>query len=92
MSKNKEEFEIIKKEILNNLNKNKILEITAIPNSSKSEIKIDKERGILVYLNSVPDKNKANNELKKLFKKDLNLNIELIKGEKNRKKSILIKN
>jgi uncharacterized protein len=61
----------------------KEVKIRVIPNASVSEIKDFKEGVLQVRLNAVPDKGKANKELIKLFKKELNLNIKIIKGEKN---------
>jgi uncharacterized protein (TIGR00251 family) len=64
-----------------------IIEIRAKPNSSKSQIEYD-EGNIIVYLNSIPDNNKANEELVKLFKKQLKLKVKIIKGFKSKNKKI----
>jgi hypothetical protein len=74
-----------------NLEKNQIIEIWAKPKSSKSNIEYDKEKDkYIVYLNSPPEDGKANNELIKLFKKQYGVKVELISGEKGRKKIIKI--
>lgn len=66
-----------------------IYDIRAKPKSSKSEIIIE-ENQIIVYLKSIPDENKANDELVKLFKKQLKLKVELIGGFKSKNKRIKI--
>jgi len=71
--------------------KGKYYEIKVKPNSSKSEIKI-KDNEIIVYLKSLPQNNKANLELIKLFKKQLKKDIKIKKGLISKKKLIYIKN
>lgn len=66
-----------------------IYEIKVKPKSSKSEI-IFEENNVIAYLKSIPDENKANEELVKLFKKQLKLKVELIKGFKSKNKKIKI--
>jgi uncharacterized protein len=71
-----------------------IIDITVIPRSSRSEIKID-NGNIKAYLNSPPEDGKANKELIKLISKKLKTaktNIQIISGEKSRKKRIQIQN
>lgn len=75
---------------MNRLQINEIIEIRAKPNSSKSEITFDENNKIIVYLKSIPDENKANNELIKLFKKQLKLKVEIISGFKSRNKKLKI--
>lgn len=68
-----------------------ILEIKAKPNSSKSEIVYNFEtKAYDIFLKSIADKNKANQELKKLFKKEFGLKVEIISGEKTRNKKIKV--
>lgn len=66
-----------------------LLEVRVIPNSSRTELK--EENGKLkLYLKSVPEKNKANSELVKFFKKNLGLKIEIISGKRSRGKVLKI--
>ncbi len=69
--------------------KNNILQIKVIPNSSKNEL-IEEEHGLKLYLNAVPDKNKANLALIKYFKKELGLVVEIKSGLKSREKVLRI--
>lgn len=67
-------------------------EVTVSPKSSRSEAVIDGD-SIKIYLNSPPADGKANAELIKLLSKKLHIaksSICIIKGEKSRKKKILI--
>jgi|APSaa5957512576_1039674.scaffolds.fasta_scaffold00021_24 uncharacterized protein (TIGR00251 family) len=68
---------------------NNLLNIRVVPNSSKQEIIEDNEQ-IKVYLKSVPDKNKANDELVKLFKKMFRLKVEIKSGAKSRNKVLKV--
>ena len=61
------------------------IKIRVIPNSKKTELKDDK-----LYLKSPPEKNKANKELIKFFKKKLNMKVEIIQGKKSRDKTLKI--
>ena len=70
------------------LEKNKYYNIYVKPNSSFSEIKIENDT-ITVWTKSPPDKGKANEEVKKLFKKKLNTNIEIVKGHTSKNKKIV---
>jgi uncharacterized protein (TIGR00251 family) len=68
-----------------------IILIRAKPNSSKSElIWDDKNNKMLAFLHSIPDDNKANDELIKLFKKQLKLKVEIISGFKSRDKKVKV--
>jgi len=69
--------------------KNEIYSVRVKLNSSKSEI-ITEEDKIIIYLHSMPIDNKANQELIKLFRKQLKLKIEILKGLKSRNKTIKI--
>lgn len=74
-----------------NLKQDETIEIRAKPNSSKSEIVYDFEKDIVnAFLHSIPDDNKANKELVKLFKKQLKLKVEIISGFKSRNKKVKI--
>lgn len=63
--------------------------LKAIPNSSRNEL--IEENGILkLHLQAVPDKNKANLELVRFFKKELGLRVEIVRGMKSREKILRI--
>jgi len=65
------------------------LEIKVIPNSSRTDLK-EENRKLKLYLKSVPEKNKANSELVKFFKKKFNLKVEIVSGQKSREKVLRI--
>ncbi len=68
-----------------------IIEIRAKPNSSKSEIKFNSETNKFdVFVHSIPDNNRANNEIIKLFKKEFKLRVEIISGFKSRDKKLKV--
>jgi uncharacterized protein (TIGR00251 family) len=76
------------------MNKETVLDINVSPKSSRSRITIEGDDNIKVYLNSPPVEGKANEELIKILSKKLKLSksgISIVKGEKSRKKRILIK-
>ncbi|MEK6900655.1 MAG: DUF167 domain-containing protein [Nanoarchaeota archaeon] len=69
--------------------KNKTIAVKVIPSSGRNEIK--EENGKLkVYLKSPPDKNKANAELIKFFKKSFNLSVSIKFGKTSRDKVLEI--
>lgn len=71
--------------------KGDILFVRAKPKSSSSSITWDEKEGLyIVYLTSIPEDNKANEELKKLFKKELKVKIDIISGMKSKKKKIIV--
>mgnify|MGYP001947890862 CR=1 FL=1 len=63
---------------------NNTIKLKVIPNSSKMELVEDKQ--LKLYLKAIPDKNKANLELIKFFKKKFNLKVEIKSGIKSRDK------
>jgi len=70
-----------------------LIDITVTPKSSKSEVKVDNEGAIKVYLNSPPVDGKANAECISLISKKLKTaksNIEIEKGDHGRKKRISV--
>ncbi|MCK4777287.1 MAG: DUF167 domain-containing protein [Actinomycetia bacterium] len=75
-------------------NKNGVtVEIFIKPSSPAVRFIKNRERGLGVRLKAPPYRGKANKELIKVFSKYLNIkkdNIKIIKGEKNRKKVILL--
>jgi len=63
------------------------LEIRVIPKASKNRVKI--ENGVVkVYINASPEKGKANKSLIKFFRKIVGERVEVVSGEKGRKKRI----
>ncbi len=74
------------------MGKEAVLDISVSPKSSKSEIVMG--NGIIkVYLNSPPVDGKANAECLRLFSKRLKISksrIAIVKGEKGKKKRIVI--
>ena len=74
----------IRKYIFNN-----IIKLKVIPNSSRTKM-IEENNSLKMYLKAVPEKNKANLELIKFFKKEFNLRIEIIRGMKGREKVLRV--
>jgi uncharacterized protein len=75
------------------MNSKSILNITVSPKSSKKRISIDENNFMKVYLTSPPVDGKANEELIALFSKSLKVpksDIEIISGEKSKKKRLMI--
>ena len=75
------------------MTKSAIFDITVIPKSSKSEIKIDLSGSIKIYLNSPPVEGKANIECIGLLSAKLKTaksNISIIKGEHGKNKRISV--
>ncbi len=69
---------------------NNYLKIKVIPNSSRTEL--TEENGSLkLYLKSPPEKDKANLELLKFFKKEFNLKVVIKSGRKGREKLLEIR-
>ncbi len=59
--------------------------VKVIPHAAANKI-VEENEGLKVYLTAIPDKNKANAALVKFFKRELNLQIRIIKGSKSREK------
>lgn len=70
---------------------NERLSVHVIPNSSRTEL-VEEEGKLKLYLQAVPDKNKANIELIKFFKKEFKLKVEIKSGLKSRDKVLRILN
>ena len=66
-----------------------IITIRVIPNSSQQKL-VEENNRLKLYLTSMPDKNKANLELVKFFKKKYNLNVQIKSGSKNREKILKV--
>jgi hypothetical protein len=70
-----------------------IIEVKVIPKSKKSVISIDKTGNLRIYLKSVPENGKANQELIKLIAKTLKVpqsNVVIISGFTARLKRVHI--
>ena len=66
------------------------LNIHVIPHSSKEELVV-KEGKLLLYLKAVPEKDKANKELIKFFKKEYGLIVSIKSGLRSREKVLEIR-
>ncbi|MFQ5572752.1 MAG: DUF167 domain-containing protein [Nitrosopumilaceae archaeon] len=65
-----------------------IIRVKVIPNSKEQRIEKTEESAYRIYLNSAPEKNKANKELIKLLKNHFNKTPEILKGRTSRVKII----
>lgn len=74
----------IKKYIENNL-----IKIKVNPNVKKTELKEENDK-LKLYLKAVPEKDKANKELIKFFKKQFGLKVEIKSGRRNQDKVLSI--
>ncbi len=74
---------------LNQYRAGDILHLKAIPNASRTEL-VEHDGQLRLYLHAPPDKDKANLELIKFFKQELNLRVELKSGARSREKVIRI--
>ena len=68
---------------------NNLLRIKVIPSSGRTELKEENGR-LKLYLKSPPEKNKANLELIKFFKKEFALLVEIKSGATSREKVLRI--
>ncbi len=71
------------------ISKNNI-KVKVTPNSSKTEIKEIKDNLVKINLNAPPEKDKANKELIKFFKKQFKLSVRIKKGKTSREKLLEI--
>ena len=62
--------------------------IKVTPNATHAGV-ILKNNQIIVKVNALPEDGKANKEVVKTFKEQLNLSVEIVKGLKQREKTIL---
>lgn len=70
---------------INKYVKNGLIAVRVIPHAKQP--KIIEENGLLkIYLTSIPDKDKANMELIKFFKKEFNMRVRIKSGMKSREK------
>lgn len=80
------------KKTFENTEKGLIIRLKIIPNSSRNEI-IWENAGLKVKITAQPIENKANKALIEFFSKTLKIaksNIQIIKGELNKEKTLLI--
>jgi uncharacterized protein (TIGR00251 family) len=68
-----------------------IINIKAIPNSGKEEIKKINYNEYAVYLKKPAEDNKANIELIKLLKEYFKKDVRIVKGLKSRRKIVFVK-
>jgi len=66
------------------------IRVKVIPNSSKTEIKGVKDDLIKINIAAPPEKDKANKELIKFFKKQFKLSVKIKKGKTSREKILEI--
>lgn len=69
--------------------RNNCLTIKVIPNATESKAVLDNNH-LKIYLRAVPEKNKANLELIKFFKKEFGLKVMITSGEKSREKVVCL--
>ena len=67
------------------------LKIKVKPNSSQQKIEKISDKEYKVYLKSVPEKGKANQELLKLLKKYFKKQTKIIKGKTSKNKVVELK-
>lgn len=83
---------MINKKIIENTEKGLIIRVKIIPNSSKNEI-ISKNDYLKIKITAQPIENKANKALIEFLAKKFKIaksNIQIIKGELNKEKTLLI--
>lgn len=84
---------MIEKKIFEKTKKGLIVRLKIIPNSSKNELIWDEETGLKIKITAQPVENKANKALIEFLSKKLKTaksNIQIIKGELNKEKTLLI--
>lgn len=69
---------------------NSQIKVKVNPNSSKNEIREIKDDLIKINLNAPPEKDKANKELIKFFKKKFKLSVRIKSGKTNKEKILEI--
>ncbi len=75
--------------LLSDLKPNRLIKLKVIPNAGNTKL-IEENGHLKLYLTAVPEKDKANQELIKFFKKTFKLVIEIKSGEKSREKVLRI--
>ena len=69
---------------------NNQLKVKVTPSSSKTEIKEIKDNVVKININAPPEKDKANKELVKFFKKQFKLSVRIKAGKTSREKTLEI--
>ncbi|MEK6900730.1 MAG: DUF167 domain-containing protein [Nanoarchaeota archaeon] len=69
--------------------KNSLLFLKVIPNAKHTELKEENDH-LKLYVHAPPEKDKANKEVIRFFKKEYNLQVEIKSGEKSREKVLRI--
>jgi len=68
----------------------KLIKVKIKPNAAKSEVKQISKNSIRINIAAPPEKNKANQELIKFFKKHFKLNVRIKSGATSREKTLEI--
>ncbi|MBI2669296.1 YggU family protein [Candidatus Woesearchaeota archaeon] len=71
------------------MNLSKQFSLRVIPNSSRNELAADGEH-LRLYIHAPPEKDKANKEVIKFFKKEMRVKVEIVSGLKSRDKIIRV--
>ena len=74
--------------ISNTLLKMKLIKVKVFPNSKKTEIRETKDKLIKINIAAPPEKDKANKELIKFFKKHFKLSVRIKSGKTSRDKTL----
>ncbi len=69
--------------------KNGTMSLHVTPHSSRNEL-IEEDGRLKLYLHAPPEKDKANKELLKFFKKKLGVRVEIVSGMKSREKVVRV--
>ncbi len=69
--------------------KNGFLKVRVVPHSGRTEL-VEENNTLRLYLKAVPEKNKANLELIKFFKKNYKLSVEIKSGATGREKLLKV--
>ena len=69
--------------------RNNLLSLKVIPNAKRTELK-EENNQLKLYVHAPPEKDKANKEVIRFFKKEYNLHLEIKSGEKSREKVLRI--
>lgn len=74
---------------INKYIQNSTLKLKVVPQAGRTEL-VEENGKLKLYLKSAPEKNKANMELIKLFKKKYKMSVRIKSGASNRKKVLEI--
>ena len=76
-------------DIGNYISKDNLLRLKVVPHASKTEL-VEDNNQLRLYLKAIPEKDKANLELIRFFKKEFGLRVEIESGRKGREKVVRI--